>query len=174
MKKGLSLRFKVAESVVAAEISDHLNAFSNISRRGTKINFYLSFSSLPLLSLPLKFISLSTSSLELLLTYSAAVLISCCTLQRHQYINNMHWAINREVSFFKVLSIYCMLTEVRRCLSVQCQPDFCVFLFKMETVLLMLILLPTNPTQKQSMVFVSKAHCICSTHLKISFPIILL
>lgn len=35
------IRRKVAESVVAAEISDRLNAFSNISSRGTAINFYL-------------------------------------------------------------------------------------------------------------------------------------
>lgn len=47
---------KVAESVVAAEISDHLNAFSNISWRGTKIIFYLSI-----------FLSIFVSSFILLL-----------------------------------------------------------------------------------------------------------
>lgn len=35
----LEIQRKVAGSVVAAEISDHLNAFSNISRRGTEIVF---------------------------------------------------------------------------------------------------------------------------------------
>lgn len=69
MKKGLSLRFKVAESVVAAEISDHLNAFSNISRRGTKINFYLfflapSFIPAPQIYLPLHFIPRITPHLQ--------------------------------------------------------------------------------------------------------------
>lgn len=52
----LEIQRKVAGSVVAAEISDHLNAFSNISWRGTEIIFYLSI-----------FLSIFVSSVILLL-----------------------------------------------------------------------------------------------------------
>lgn len=57
------IRRKVAESVVAAEISDRLNAFSNISWRGTAINFYLPvFISPTLIPRPSKCIPLFSSS----------------------------------------------------------------------------------------------------------------
>lgn len=79
----LEIQRKVAESVVAAEISDHLNAFSNISWRGTKINFYLSVFSLfyPCPS------NLSPSLLQpenYSSPHSASVLIFLCALLREQ------------------------------------------------------------------------------------------
>lgn len=58
----LEIQRKVARSVVAAEISDHLNAFSNISRRGSEIVSYLSvsLSISPLLCPYLHVVSLSS------------------------------------------------------------------------------------------------------------------
>lgn len=65
----LEIQRKVAGSVVAAEISDHLNAFSNISGRGTETVFLTISLSLHPFSTPMPLSSLLSHHLSRILQH---------------------------------------------------------------------------------------------------------